>query len=120
MGALGPAILGKLLGPGADRGTFGASGSEITPELAESVTPEAVREAAEQAARKDPSIIDQLSRIYAGQPQIVKTLGAAALTVALAKVAQRHGVLYARPRVAARTAARGLTRPIVLSVPAPA
>lgn len=61
----------------------------ITPEQAEEIPAEAVEEIADQAAKKDPSVIDQVSRFYAGHPTLVKTLGAAALSIALSRIAQR-------------------------------
>jgi len=52
------------------------------------VPPEAVEELAAHAEKEDPSIIDSISNFYAEHPTLVKGLGAAALTVALAKIAQ--------------------------------
>lgn len=60
---------------------------EVTPEQAEQIPPEAVQEVAAQAEQKDPSVIDQVSDFYAKHPTLIKTLGAAALTIALAKIA---------------------------------
>jgi hypothetical protein len=91
LSALGPSVLGNLLGLGEVLGV-GRSG-EVTPEMAEQVPPAAVEKAAEHAEQKDPSIIERLGRLYADQPQLVKTLGAAALAIARAKVAQRKGTL---------------------------
>ena len=45
---------------------------------------------AAEAEKKDPSIVDRISQLYAQQPQLVKTLGAAALSVVLAQVLQRQ------------------------------
>ena len=92
--SLGPQAIGALLGTRGLGGLFGgAAPQEITPEMAQQIPPDAVREAAEQAEAKDPSVIDRLSRVYAEQPQLIKTLGAAALAIALAKMANRRGVL---------------------------
>ena len=55
--------------------------------MAEQVSPEVVQEIATQAEQKDPSSIDMASNFYAEHPTLVKGLGAAALTIALAKVA---------------------------------
>ena len=62
----------------------------ITPEQAEQIPAEAVQEIATQAEKKDPSVIDQVSNFYAEHPTLVKTLGAAALGIALSKIAQRQ------------------------------
>jgi hypothetical protein len=61
----------------------------ITPEQAEQIPAEAVQEIATQAAKKDPSVIDQVSRFYAGHPTLVKMLGSAALSIALSRIAER-------------------------------
>jgi hypothetical protein len=66
---------------------LGGGQREVTPEMAEQVSPEVVQEIATQAEQKDPSIIDMASNFYAEHPTLVKGLGAAALTIALAKVA---------------------------------
>lgn len=90
---LGPTIAAQLFSQGGASGLAGLlSGGqrEVTPEQAAQVSPEAVRTLAEQAETKDPSIIDQVSNFYAEHPTLVKTLGAAALTIALAKLAERQ------------------------------
>jgi len=87
-GSLGPGVLGALSGPLADllRRLSGA-GSTITPEQAAAVTPRQVQEVARQAETQNPSIVDRLGQFYAQHPDVVKTLGAAALTIALARMA---------------------------------
>ena len=62
----------------------------MSPDAAQRIPPDAVREIAEQAEKKDPSIIDRISHAYAEQPQIVKTLGKAALAVALGQMVQKQ------------------------------
>ncbi|HEY1402554.1 MAG TPA: hypothetical protein VGB05_00360 [Pyrinomonadaceae bacterium] len=87
---LGPTVISQIL---ANRGASGLAGllgsgqREVTPEMAEQVPAEAVQEIAERAEQKDPSIIDMASNFYAEHPALVQGLGAAALTIALAKVA---------------------------------
>ncbi len=98
---VGPMILSQVLsrrtGSNAGGGLSSliemlAKGQEtgITPEQADQVPAEAVQEIAAQAEKKDPSVIDQVSNFYAEHPTLVKTLGAAALTIALAQIAQRQ------------------------------
>jgi hypothetical protein len=90
---LGPTIAAQLFSQGGASGLAGLlSGGqrEVTAEQAAEVSPEAVSQLAEHAERKDPSVIDQVSNFYAEHPTLIKTLGAAALTVALAKFAQRQ------------------------------
>lgn len=104
--AAGPVIMSQVLsrfsnsgGSGSSSGGGGLSGligllgggqHEVTPEQAEQVPPEAVAQIAEQAHQKDPSIIDRVSDFYAAHPTLIKTLGAAALTIALTQIAQRQ------------------------------
>ena len=77
--------IGDLLG-----GLLGGGQQQITPEAARQVPPEAVEEIAQQAEQRDPSIVDMASNFYAEHPQLVKTLGAAALGIALAQIAKRR------------------------------
>ncbi len=68
----------------------GGHETEVTPEQAEQIPAGAVGEIAAQAEKKDPSVIDQVSKFYAEHPTLVKTLGAAALTVAVSQIAKRQ------------------------------
>jgi hypothetical protein len=92
IGAVGPTVLSQILarqGGGASglAGLLGGGAQSVPPEVAQQISPEAVREIAQQAEQHDPSVVDMASNFYAQHPQLVKTLGAAALTVALAKIA---------------------------------
>lgn len=75
--------IGDLLG-----GLLGGGQPQVTPDVAQQIPPDAVEEMAQQAEQSDPSVVDMISSFYARNPQLVKTLGAAALTIALAKIAQ--------------------------------
>jgi hypothetical protein len=88
---LGPNLVGQFLsnrGLGGLGSMLGGGQTSVTPEQAQQVPPEAVEELAAHAEQKDPSIIDSISHFYAEHPTLIKGLGAAALTVALAKIAQ--------------------------------
>lgn len=99
LGTLGPALLakvaggifGKKFGGGSGVATSPASGSApvITAADAEKVTPEQVREIAEQAEKADPGILDQIGGYYGKHPEVFKTLGGAALAIALGRIANR-------------------------------
>jgi hypothetical protein len=65
-------------------------GSTVTPDQAAAVTPEQVQEVAHRAEQQQPGIVDRISDFYAQHPALVQTLGSAALTIALARMAQRH------------------------------
>ena len=90
---VGPAVLSQLMS-GRSSSVLGrllSSGNrEITPDQAEQVSPDEVQQIAAEAEKKDPSIIDRFSNFYAEHPTLIKTLGGAALTIALAKIAERH------------------------------
>ena len=98
--AAGPMIVSQVLSRRASAGGGGLSDligmlgggqqAQITPEQADQIPVEAVEEIAAQAEKKDPSVIDQVSNFYAEHPTLVKTLGAAALTIALSQIAQRQ------------------------------
>jgi hypothetical protein len=99
----GPTILSHLMSRGGSNAGGGAGGGlstlinlfkggqqEVTPEQAQQIPPEAVAQVAAQAEQHDPSIIDHISNFYSEHPTLVKSLGTAALTIALAKIAQRQ------------------------------
>ena len=98
----GPAILGRIAsGGGSSTGSGGGISDlinifkgggqqELTPEQAGQIPPEAVQQVADEAQKHDPSIIDRISDFYAEHPTLVKTLGTAALTIALSKIANRQ------------------------------
>ena len=93
--AAGPALVSQILsrrgGDGIDVTRLLNGGqTELAPEQAQQIPPDAVREIAAQAEKQDPSIVDQIGSFYAEHPTLVKTLGGAALSIALAKLAQRQ------------------------------
>jgi hypothetical protein len=87
--ALPPGALASILGSGALGGILGAAGgaAPIAPQDASKLTPGQVQQIAEHAEQRNPTIIDKMSDFYAQHPGLVKTLGGAALTIALAKIA---------------------------------
>jgi hypothetical protein len=88
--AVGPTVLSQIMarhGGAGLAGLLGGGQQQVSPEAAQQIPPEAVQEIAQHAEQRDPSIIDTMSNLYAEHPQLIKTLGAAALTVALAKIA---------------------------------
>ena len=79
--SMGPAALASIPGLTQFSGSFGQPA--VTPEQARQISPEQVQQAAEHAQNGNPSIIDQVSTFYAAHPNVVKGLGAAAITIAL-------------------------------------
>jgi hypothetical protein len=93
----GPALLSQAMsrgggGGGGLAGLLGAlgGGGSVTPEQAQQIDPDDVQQLAAAAAQHDPSVVERVSGFYAAHPTLVKTLGAAALSLIMAKVAQ-HG-----------------------------
>jgi hypothetical protein len=76
--AAGSSILGNLLG----------GGSQVTPQQAQQVSPQAVHQLAEQAQQKDPSIIDQASNFYSQHPTLVQALGAGSLALIMSHMSR--------------------------------
>ena len=93
-------ILGHLVAAGPTAGSAGAleglaallpgARSAVSPEQAQQVPPEAVRELADAAAKSDPSVIDRASEFYAQHPTLVKSMGASALALIMSHLSQRH------------------------------
>lgn len=91
---MGPAVLSSLLsgaGGAAIASVLGKSATSptatITPEQASQLTPEQVQQMADHAQQNNPSIVDHMSDFYAQHSGLIKTLGGAALAIALAKMA---------------------------------
>ena len=80
----GGAAIASVLGKSA-----GSSTETITPEQASQLTPEQVQQMADHAQQNNPSIVDHMSDFYAQHSGLIKTLGGAALAIALAKIADR-------------------------------
>jgi hypothetical protein len=72
-------ILGNLLGGGQNR---------VTPEQASQLSPDQVSQIAAQAEQHNPGIVDRMGDFYAEHPTLVKSLGGAALAIALGHMAQ--------------------------------
>jgi hypothetical protein len=87
LSAIGPAAVASI--PGLS-GLAGNSVSGVTARQASRVTEDQVQQAAAQAQRENPSIIDRVSGFYAQHPDAVKGLGAAALTIAIQSIARRR------------------------------
>jgi hypothetical protein len=88
----GPSILGSVLGGGALGGLLngmGGQSKQLAPEDVDRLTPQQVQEIASRAEQKNPGIIEKMSGFYAQNPTLIKSLGGAALAIALGKMSQR-------------------------------
>lgn len=88
LGSLGPGGVAQALSStGALAGLAGVlSGGSVTPQQAQQVPPQAVEVLAQQAAKKDPSIMDKAAGFYAQHPTLVKAIGAGALALLMSKI----------------------------------
>jgi hypothetical protein len=87
--AAGPAALsGGLLG--SLKGSLTGSQPAVTPEQAHQVPPDAVRQLAEHAEKRDPSVVERAGEFYAQHPTLVQGLGTAALALIIRHVSRPH------------------------------
>jgi len=89
IGAAGPAVLSGGLLAGL-KNAFSGSQPNVTPQQAQQVSPDAVRQLAEHAQKQDPSVVDRASEFYAQHPQVVQGLGTAALALIIRNLSKPH------------------------------
>jgi hypothetical protein len=87
--SVGPGTLAQVAGGGVLASLLGGA-SKLTPDQAQKVTPDMVQQIAAHAEKTDPSVVDKASSFFAQHPDLIKTLGGAALSIALAKLAERQ------------------------------
>jgi hypothetical protein len=68
----------------------GLGSGPITAGQAAAVSPDAVQAIAQHAETHNPTIVERMSDLYAAHPTLVKSLGSAALMVAMRAMAQRR------------------------------
>jgi hypothetical protein len=89
--ALGSGGAAQALGSGGLAGLAGMlSGGRVTPQQADQIPPQAVEVLAQQAAKKDPSIIDRAAGFYAQHPTLVKAIGVGALALLMSRISARR------------------------------
>lgn len=84
-------LLGGLLGGGGGASMLEgllSGNQQVTPEMANQIPQDVVEKLAHEAAQQDPSIMERLSSVYAEHPTLIKTLGGAALTIAMSRMAE--------------------------------
>lgn len=87
LASAGPSVTALLASKGLS-GLINSSG-KVNTQAADQVNPDVVAEVANHVQKQNPSIVDTVSGFYAQHPTLVKTLGAAALSIAMAKMS-RH------------------------------
>jgi hypothetical protein len=75
-------VLGRIMAPGSN---------QITPDQASMLTPQQVQDVVEHAHQTSPGIADELAAFYAQHSGLIKTLGGAALAIAMAKMKDHLG-----------------------------
>ena len=90
LSSVNPATLTQVLSGVGLAGLAGAGKAELTPEQAQKLSPEAVQQLATHAQNSNPSVVQSVSTFYAQHTTLIKTLGGTALTIALAKVAEKQ------------------------------
>jgi len=89
LGSLGPGGVTQALGAGGLGALAGTlTGGTLTPQQAQQIPPDAVQVLAQQAAKKDPSIVDAAAGFYAQHPTLIKAIGAGALALMMSKISQ--------------------------------
>ncbi|MGM9486138.1 hypothetical protein [Ideonella sp. YS5] len=88
--SLGPGLLSSIAGGALARLGQGAGAQpQVSAADAAGVSSEQVREIADEAARKDPSLPDRVGELYAQHPEVFKILGGSVLAIALGQMAKR-------------------------------
>jgi hypothetical protein len=91
LSAAGPAALSSG-GLGSLVGALSGAGAKanVTPEQAQQISPDAVRQIAEHAEKQDPSIVDRAGEFYAQHPRLVQGLGAGALAIVMSHLSRQQ------------------------------
>jgi hypothetical protein len=84
---INPGLLASVAG-GVLGNLRGADQARVSPEQASQLSPQQVQELAEKAEQQNPGIVDRMGDFYAEHPTLVKTIGGAALAIALGHMAQ--------------------------------
>ena len=90
LASLTPAAIAALSSSGALSNLMGSGGTVTTnptPEQLSTLTPDQVAQIAAHAEQHSPGVVDQMSSFYAQHSGLIKTLGGAALAIAMAKMA---------------------------------
>jgi hypothetical protein len=90
LSSVNPDTLKQVLGGAGLAGLVSGASTQLTPDQAQKISPDVVQELATHAEKANPSVIDSVSNFYSQHTTLIKTLGGTALTVCLAKVAERQ------------------------------
>jgi hypothetical protein len=93
LSSAGPGVLSSFLGgnAGSALSSLLQSGqSSVTPDQAASVTPDEVQDLAAHVEKHNPTVIDRVSEVYSAHPTLIKSLGAAAMGIAIQRISEMH------------------------------
>jgi hypothetical protein len=86
-------ILNTLLASGGsgilEKLGLGQATTQVSPQQAQEISPDAVEDAVNHAERQNPSIIDRASEFYSEHPTLVQAMGAGAALLALQHLSKR-------------------------------
>jgi hypothetical protein len=83
--AIAGGVLGRMMAPNAAQ-TSSTAATQITPAQASTLSPEQVKDIVNTAGQQNPGLADQLGSYYAEHSGLIKTLGAAALAITMARM----------------------------------
>jgi len=69
---------------------LGSGTTQVSSAQAGGVPPDAVSSLAHTIEQQSPAIVDKMSGFYAQHPTLVKTLGTAAMMIAMRRIAEHH------------------------------
>lgn len=89
-GGLGGAMAGGILGNVLRR--MGDGPPHVSAQDARQIPTREIEVAAAEARRRNPGVVQRVSRFYARNPQLVRVLGQAALGILMRGMARRRGI----------------------------
>jgi hypothetical protein len=84
---INPGLLSSVAG-GIFGNLAGGDQARVSPEQAAQLSPQQVQELAAKAEQQNPGIVERMGDFYAQHPTLIKTIGGAALAVALGAMAK--------------------------------
>ena len=90
LATLGPAVLSGLAGGVMGR-MMAPDTNQITSDQASQLSPQQVQDIVHEANQQNPGLADQLGSFYAEHSGLIKTLGGAALAIAMVKMKDHMG-----------------------------
>ena len=86
--AIAGGVLGRMMAPSAAQASpnSATTPAQITPAQASTLSPDQVTDIVNTAGQQNPGLADQLGSYYAEHSGLIKTLGAAALAITMARM----------------------------------